>query len=150
MPTGKRALQIEMEAQGVVDPLHELERQYSHWVFDPLQGDRADMLRLGLRVGRQPRVSRFEEYLKRQDVISVGRQGHDDDHPTPGNGRTGVGCVVAHQDGRTPGCGLGADRRSEVDYSDFAASHASNSSPSPATVSQSSASSPVHSSKAVT
>ena len=139
-----------MEAQRVVDSFHEFERQYAERVPDSLDGDGADVFCLGFGVRRQSGIVGLKQHLERQDSFGVRGQWHDNHGAVSRDRCTGIGSVIADENGGTLGRGLSADRRSEVDYSDFAAPHVSSPSPSPATLSQSAASSSDHSSKAAT
>jgi len=140
----------EMQAQRLVELCQEGRRELAHPAADPLDRDGSDLLRLSLRIARQPALRRREKHLKRIHSTHVRGDRYEGDDAPVEVYRRGIGPIVADDHRRPSLVRLRAARRIEIDNPDLSSQHQrAGSIPSPATASQASASPPVaHSSQA--
>jgi hypothetical protein len=110
-------------AQRVVELRHDGCRDPSEERSDPLDGDRADLLGLSLRVLAQTGRCRAQQCLEREDPVGVAGDRHDRHHPAAESCRGRIGVVVADHHCRPSRVGLAAARRVEIDEPDLTALH---------------------------
>ena len=91
-----------MEAEGVVEPLHELERQHPDAVADAAGSHRADLFGLRLGINPQPCDCGLDENLERQYPVGVRGQRHHGDDAASGDADRSIGRVIADNDRRPP------------------------------------------------
>src|SRR6266487_639101 len=117
------SLEVEMDAQCLVEFGDERGGQLSYSFADPLDRHRADLLGLRLGVTRQPGLACWQQNLEWVDARDVRGHRHYRDHAPAEPGGCGVGRVVADDDREA---GLGGSRSAggvKVDGDDLAAAH---------------------------
>ena len=125
-----------MEAEGVIKVGHEIEGDLADQAADSLNGDRPDLLGLGLGVAFEAGVGGDEQHLEGVDPVGIGGNGDHGDHSMSQSGGGGIGAIVADNH-RGPGLGgLSAQSRAEVDDADLSSTHQRYASPSEAAESQ--------------
>ena len=72
-----------MEAQGVVKLAKDVGREHAALLADTLDGDRPNLLRLGLRVTVEVRRGGAQQHLERVHALDVGGDRDDGDHARP-------------------------------------------------------------------
>jgi len=100
-----------MNAECLVELLHDVERNVSDQVADSLDGNGSDLFGLGLGVDGEPGLVGGEQRLERVDVIGVRSDRNYGDHAAPESLSRGVRAIVADDHGRARACGLVALRR---------------------------------------
>lgn len=129
-----------MQAQSLVEVLHDRGGNDAQPFAKSLKGDRSDLLGLCLGVATQARLRGRKQDLERVDAFDIGCDRDNGDHTTTESGGRRVGRVIAHDDCRPPLVGLGTACWIEINRMDVAASD-HDPSPSPVVESQGSLSS---------
>ena len=120
---GAARSESEMQAESVVDPVHDVWRHPSDASVETFDGDSANLFRLGLRVTRQTAGPRRQVDLERVDPVHIAGNRHDG-HDTSSRTRCAlVRAVIARDYRRSPVCCLGPGRDAEIHHRDAAPSH---------------------------
>lgn len=115
--------QVQVEAQGFVDRSHQARWDSADWRADPLDGDRAHLLSLGLGVHPQSCLVSWQQHLEREYPLHVAGEGHDGHDTATKSLGHGVGPVISDEDGGATLVGLAAANRVQIDEKDLTAQH---------------------------
>ena len=115
--------EIEVEAERVVELIHEKEWDGADQGSNAFDCHGADLFGLRFGVGLEPGLVGGKQRLERVDVVDVGRDGDDRQDALPEPLRSRVGSVVADDDTRARASRFAPDDGIEVDEADLAAAH---------------------------
>ncbi len=138
----------EVEAEGIVEAGHEVDGNLADQAANSLDGDRPDLLGLGLGVTIETGIASGQQHLKWVDPLGVGCDGYNGDHSVSQAGGCGIGLVVADDYRRARPSSFSTDSGAEVDDADFSSTHRRYARPSETAESQRWLSSLSHCSKA--
>lgn len=95
-----------MEAQCLIDPVHQRGGHLAQPFADSFDGNRPDLLSLRLGIALKASYGRGEQDVKRVDAFDVRRDGHDGDDPSPKPPGGHVRRVIADDDSGDGACSL--------------------------------------------
>lgn len=121
--TGGGVSQVEMEAERVVESLHDVERDAAQQGPDAFDSYRADLFSLCLGVDVESGLVRREQRLEWVDVADVGRDWDDRHDAAPESLRRRIGSVVADNHARARMCSFAPDDRVKIDETNLTATH---------------------------
>ena len=115
--------QVQVEAQCFVDRSHQGRRDSADCRADPLNGDRADLLSLGLGVHPQSCLVSWQQHLEREYPLHVAGDGHHGHHSATKSLGHGVGPVITDEDGGATPVGLTTADGIQINEKDLTAQH---------------------------